>query len=526
MEYRKTKMAVRAAILLVACVCFCSCHDDDEPSGEIGNDKSIVILFESDSHSELSGYPKLAGLRDAISRSDTAWVGAVCCGDFMQGGAAATVSHGKYIIDVMRSVGYDAVTLGNHEFEFGGENMITQLAQLDAPLVCANFFRHGASVPVYPAYVIHQYGKKRVAFVGVLTAETIVTQRFAFFENDEQLYDLQDDKLIELVQRAVDEARAEGADYVVVLSHIGEKSSIAHTSYDMVAGTRGIDVVLDGHTHSSIAQEWVNNLDGKPVLVSQTGNKFKHIGKLLIKSNGEMTTSLLPTEEIEQKSPSVEKTIEDIQSQVAEQVGAVVCRSDYPLIALGTDKSVLSTTMETPLGDLVTDALRDFYHADIAFVHGSSFSIDFAAGDITRYDLMNLLPYEDQMFLVEVSGELLLSMLEQCTRNLPLGENHFPQCSGIRYTVHQRSDRVTDVAVLDRASGDYQPLKPTRNYSVSMGIFYSSKGFYGILKDCKVLKADTRTTRDALEMYMTSVLRGQLGNTYRESQGRITIIDD
>ena len=520
-------MVVRAAILLVACALFYSCnHDDDESSKGKGDDKSIVILFESDSHCELSGYPKLAGLRDAINRSDTAWAGAVCCGDFMQGGAAGSVSHGKYIIDVMRSVGYDAVTLGNHEFEFGGENMITQLAQLGAPLVCANFFRHGESVPLYPTYVIRKYGEEKVAFVGALTTETIVTQRFAFYENGKQLYDLDDDRLIELVQKAVDEARAEGADYVVVLSHIGEKSSIAHTSHDLVKGTRGIDVVLDGHTHSSIPQEWVNNLDGKPVLISQTGKKFKHIGKLLIKSNGEMTTSLLPTEEIEQKSPSVEQIVENIQSQVAEQLGVVVCHSNYPLIALGTDKTLLSTTMETSIGDLVTDAFRHFYNADIAFHNGNSLSTDFAAGDITKYDLMNLIPFEDQMFLIEVSGELLMSMLEQCTKNLPLNENYFPQCSGIRYTVHQKSDAVTDVMVLDHESGDYQPLELTKNYSVSVGIFYSSIGFYGILKDCKVLKADTKTTRDALEMYMTTVLGGELGNAYKEPQGRITITDD
>lgn len=499
-------------------------HDDGESSNKDG--KSIVILFESDTHCELSGYSKLAGLRDAINKSGTAWAGAVCCGDFMQGGAAGSVSNGKYIIDVMRSVGYDAVTLGNHEFEFGGENMITQLARLGAPVVCSNFFRHGESTPLYPAYTICRYGDKRVAFVGALTTETIVTQKFAFYEENKQLYDLQDERLIELVQKAVDEARAKGADYVVVLSHVGEKSSIAHTSHDLIKGTRGIDVVLDGHTHSSIAQEWVNDLDGKPVLVSQTGNNFKHIGKLLIKSNGEITTSLLPTEAVEQKSLSVEETVEKMLSQVKKQVGVVVCHCNYPLIALGTDKVPLSTTMETSLGDLVTDAFRYFNNADIAFHNGISLSKDFAAGDIKKYHLMNLIPFEDQLYLIEVSGELLLNMLERCTKNLPLIENFFPQCSGIKFAVHLKRRMVTDVMVLDRKSGAYRPLELTKNYRVSLGIFYTSLGFYGVLKDCKVLKAGTKTTRDALEMYMTKVLKGQLGNNYREPQGRIAIIDD
>ena len=139
---------------------------------------------------------------------------------------------------------------------------------------------------------------------------------------------------------------------------------------------------------------------------------------------------------------------------------------------------------------------------------------------------MNLIPFEDQLYLIEVSGELLLNMLERCTKNLPLIENFFPQCSGIKFAVHLKRRMVTDVMVLDRKSGEYRPLELTKNYRVSLGIFYTSLGFYGVLKDCKVLKAGTRTTRDALEMYMTKVLKGQLGNNYREPQGRIAIIDD
>lgn len=81
-------------------------HFDNSAGSEstAENDKSIVILFESDSHCELSGYPKLAGLRDAINQSDTAWAGIVCCGDFIQGGAVGSVSKGRYIVDVMQSV--------------------------------------------------------------------------------------------------------------------------------------------------------------------------------------------------------------------------------------------------------------------------------------------------------------------------------------------------------------------------------------------------------------------------------------
>lgn len=516
-------------MLFVACMLFCSCSNlDNAVSESVEKDKSIVILFESDSHCNLSGYPKLAGLRDAINRSDTAWAGVVCCGDFMQGGAVGSISQGAYIVDIMQSVGYDAVTLGNHEFEFGGANMMTQLKRLGAPVVCTNFFMHGESAPVYPAYTIRQYGGKRVAFIGVLTPETIVTQRFAFFNGEgQQLYDLTGEGLKDLVQQAVDDARSQGADYVVVLSHVGEQSKIALTSHDLIKGTRGIDVVLDGHTHSSVPHEWVENLDGKSVLVSQTGNQFKYIGKLVIQGNGKLSTSLLPTQEIVEVSAPVTQAVETVSEQVREQAGVVVCHSDYSLIAQDADKNTISTTQETAIGDLVTDAYLHFYNdADIALQHGLSLATDLAAGDIKKQDLMNLLPFEDQMYLIEVKGELLLNTLVRCTKDLPQLCRFFPQCSGMKYTVHQNSDMVTDVKVLDRKSGDYQPLDLEKNYKVSLGVFYSSVGFFGMLKDCKIITSDSRTTRDALELYLTKGLKGQLGDAYRQPQGRVTIVDD
>lgn len=153
-------------------------------------------------------------------------------------------------------------------------------------------------------------------------------------------------------------------------------------------------------------------------------------------------------------------------------------------------------------------------------------SVGLPAGDIKKQDLMNMVPFEDQMYLIEVKGELLVNTLAGCTQNLPGFCGHFPQCSGIKYTVHQKSHTVTDVMVLDRESGNYQPLNMEKNYKVSLGVFYSSLGFLGMLKDCKVIAFESRTTRDAIEQYLTKDLKGQLGEAYRQPQGRITIVDD
>lgn len=523
---KKSLIIVRVAMLFVACIFLSACETMDNPVESVA-EKSIVILFESDSHSELSGYPKIAGLRDAINKSDTAWAGTVCCGDFLQGGAAASISKGKFIIDIMNAVGYDVVTLGNHELEYSGANMESLLGQLGSPVVCANFFRYGESTSLYPAYVTRQYGDKHVAFIGVLTPETIVTQKFAFFDGEgKQLYDLTGEGLSAMIQNVVDDARSKGADYVVVLSHMGENSNIAMTSHDLIKTTRGIDVVLDGHTHTSVPHVYVNNIDNKPVLVSQSGNKFQHIGKLVINSNGEFSTTLLSTGDIAESNASVAAKVAEVETEVNNLANVVVCHSDFPLISIGVDGNAISTTQETAIGNLLVDAYRDVFKADIALQAGITLSADIAAGDITKRDLMNLLPYEDQMYLIEVKGDLLLQTLEKCTKSLPKSDLYFPQSSGLKYTVHMKSDTVTDVMVLDHASSEYKPLDLEKNYQVAVSGFYASVGFYGILKDCKVAKTDTRTSRDVLERYLSVTLNKQLSSDYKATQGRITIIDD
>ena len=85
--------------------------------------KSIVILYENDAHCGIDGYTKMAGLRDAINQSDTAYAAAVCCGDFLQGNTTGAISKGQYIADILRLMDYHALTLGNHEFDYGVPRM-------------------------------------------------------------------------------------------------------------------------------------------------------------------------------------------------------------------------------------------------------------------------------------------------------------------------------------------------------------------------------------------------------------------
>ena len=505
-----------------------SCSANDNDGGSAASvQKSIVILFEGDTHCECGGYSRFAGMRDAIGRADTAHVVTVSLGDFMVGGPLGAISKGGYIIDIMRSIGYDVITIGNHEFDYGGENMKRLLGQLGVPVTCANFYDAGADAPVYAPYIVRQYGNRRVAFVGALAPETMLLQQHAFYGEDGQLlYDLHTDDLYKLVQQAVDKAHTEGhADCVVLLSHIGEKEALGVSSHKLIAATRGIDAVIDSHSHTSVEGDWVQNADGKAIVITQAGARMKHVGKMRIAADGTISTSLIAIDDIAYDNQRVAAVVDSVNREAKAISEKVICTSDYELTVTDADGVSLVEHEETNGGDMVTDALRIEMDAEIGLQTGNSFVKSIAAGPIKYGDIVTMLPYENSMSVISVSGQQLLDMMVKCTQNTPKNDWHFPQVSGLRFRVHTTTHTVTDVEVLDKAKGTYLPLDPQRTYAVAISSYYKGGGFYNMLKDCPVLRATTLMVRDVVINYLSNTLGGSLGETYRRPQGRIIIED-
>ncbi len=513
-------------LLTVLPVMLVSCEREEIP--DTGSNKSIVILYENDVHCSIDGYARIAGLRDAIAASDTAWTATVSCGDYLQGGNAGALSRGQYIVDVMKAVGYDAVTLGNHEFDYGMARMKELVPQIDAPVICANLYESGASKPCFASYTIKDYGLRHVAFVGVTTPESMIGESYSFYDNNgNQLYDLRTDDVCSLVQVAVNEARSKGADYVVVLSHLGEEQpALGITSHQLVAATRGIDVVLDGHSHSVIQCDEVANLDGKLVPVTQTGTQFANVGKLVIAADGRISTTLIPFEEIPYESASVSAAIGKVHQELDQITAHQVAYSDFDLVMRDADGKRVIRLGETNLGDLLTDAVRYAMHAQIGLFNGGGFRSGISAGIITYGDIVNAQPFDDHLAKFEASGADILSMLVRCTSSLPAEEGQFPQVSGLRYTIHQQSDTVSDVAVLDEESGKWIPLDPAGRYSIASSDYYARGGFYDTLKDSKQLDYSTGLVRDALADYLETNLSGTVPPIYAQPQRRITIVND
>lgn len=517
--------------LLAATICFASisCSHKVTSSLTAGEkQKSIVILYENDVHCGIDGYAKLAGLRDVINKSDTAYAAAVCVGDFLQGNTTGAISKGQYIIDIMKGVGYDAITLGNHEFDYGVPRQEELLRQVNAPVVCANFFEPSTPAPFYPAYVIKQYGPKRIAYVGAVTPETMVLEGYSFYDtNGIKLYDLCPETFYSLIQQAVDNARSEGADYVVLLSHVGEDTqSLGFNSHLLVNKTKGIDIVLDGHTHSIIPEDVVQNLEGQHITVTQTGTQFNYIGKLLITADGHMTTSLLPIKDIPYENVGIKAVTDSVRQLVQNATSRVVAKSDYMLVVADDQDQWIVRGEETNAGDLVADAYRQAMQSDMAFENGGGIRNNIPAGTITYGNVIGMLPYDNTLCRIAATGQQIQQMLTRCTALVPQLDGNFPQCSGVRFTIHSKSHTVSDVEVL-QADGTYAPIDPTKTYTVGLTDYnYSGGGLFDCFKSCPVLFESTTRYYDALANYLSGNLGGNTGTTYAKPQGRITIVND
>lgn len=483
--------------------------------------RSIVVVYENDVHCAIDRYAAFAGFRDAIAAADTADVLTVSSGDFIQGGFAGAISKGEYIIDMMKAVGYDAVTLGNHEFDYGSEKTRSLMERLGAPVTCVNYTKAGSTEPVFLPYVMKRVGEKRVAFVGALTPGTIATESYAF-----DGYDTNESRTVEMVQKAVDDARREGADYVVVLAHLGEDVSqhTQVTSHSVAEATRGIDVVLDGHSHNAIPQFWTKNIDGDSVLISQTGSLFRNIGKLVLREGKRPFTELCNISKVTNVSQKVKATEDSIRQYITAKEREMIGHSDFTLVVSEGDRDIIRCR-ETNFGDFVTDAMRYVGKTDIAVCNAGGIRNSIVAGDITYKSVIDALPYSNDICTAEISGEMLLKALNNACAVLPVESGGFMQVSGMRYTVE--GNKVVDVQI-EREDADgnvtLEPLSPTGKYTITSSdyVLYlgrESEAFH----NATIVNDKICPYSDPVITYLRDALGGVVPEKYNRPQDRIII---
>lgn len=529
----------------------------------VGN-KDIVVLYTNDVHcgfeanakKNTMGYTQLAAYKNK-KLAETPNVTLVDNGDAIQGEAIGTVSRGKYLVDLMNQVGYDIAILGNHEFDYSMGRLQQLIASSKAQYLGCNINYTGSKknklVGLKP-YQIVNYGDTKVAFIGVTTPYSLTSSTPKYFMDEgstEIVYKFDSgEALYAKVQSYVNEVRAAGAKYVIVLSHLGiEEDCKPDRSYDLIRNTTGIDVVLDGHSHSTIEQELVQNKDKKNVYYSQTGTKLAKIGELTITPNGKISTKLVSYSETD---PETDAFVAKIKAEFDASMNAVVATSEVDL-NVNDGKFRAVRNREMPIGNFCADAYRAITGADVAIVNGGGIRTSIASGNITNKNIIDVHPFGNYICMVETTGQKILDALELGSINTMKNQNDgtnaigesggFLQVSGLKYTIDTSikssvvkdekgffsgvagERRVKNVQVLK--NGQWVALDPRGTYTLASHNYKLQNmgdGYNMFVNDKFLLD---KSIQDNLTLI--TYIRDNLGGTipaskYSKAEGRITII--
>jgi len=538
----------RLSLLLLVAFAAISCSHKATPAGGNATTKAaydIVILYDNDVHCSVDGYAKMAALK-AEKQAQTPYVTLVSAGDFVQGGSMGAASKGGDIITIMNAAGYDYVTLGNHEFDYGMPRLKELTGALTATVLCCNLIDKIAGKRMYKPYAIVDYGGTKVAFVGAATPYSFSSSTPAYFQDKAGnfLYSLSTETFYDTFQNFVNDARTQGADYVVALTHLGDDvGSDPINSQELARQTYGIDVILDGHSHNLVPERILSNKQGKPVKYSQTAAHFENLGVMTIHPDGSIALQLIPTAQYPKDDPRVRAVIDSLKAEHAAQGARKVGRSEVTLPAKNSDGRWLVRNGETSLGDFCTDAFRAILCTDIGLLGGGSIRNDLHAGDVRFDDIFNVFPFGTDVCIAELTGQEILDALEYGVASYPTTFGGFPHVSGLVYTIdpsvespvvfninkeYERIDkgprRVSDVKVFDAGKNAWLPIDPARTYSVGGTAYMLRDGGDGY----EMLKGRGRSTGSEdvgiLEEYIVNKLHGIISAVqYGKPDGRISI---
>ena len=496
-----------------------------------------VILHTNDVHGAVEGYAYIARLK-ADYEAKGAEVILVDAGDFSQGTTYVSSTKGADAVTMMNAAGYDVVTLGNHEFDYGYAQLKENMSKAKFKVVCADVFNEDGT-PIFDAsYTYTTKSGVKVGFFGMETPETQTKANPALIKGltfaDKDAF----------TKAAADQVAAlKDADVVICLAHLGvDAESAPYRSTDLYAAVKGIDFIIDGHSHTVMTK----GEKGEPI--QSTGTAFKNIGVIVIDDASKKieSNSLYEIKEDTAKDATVAAAAKVIVDRVNNEYGVKFATSKVELNGAKAPNG--NRDVETNNGDLITDAMRwkVLQNKDgltvnedhvVAITNGGGIRAAIAKGDVTKKDINTVLPFGNTVAVVYVTGEQLLEALEASTFSTPTAVGGFPQVSGINFTIHtgkayDKNDttypestyygpKTINRVVINSVNG--KEFKANEVYAVVTNNFCAAGGDTYYAFKAASAQFDTGIPLDEAVMeYVTKELKGVIGEQYAAPQGRIS----
>lgn len=494
-----------------------------------------VILHTNDVHGAVNGYAYIAQLK-ADYEAKGAEVILVDAGDYSQGKTYVSVTKGADAVTMMNAAGYDVVTLGNHEFDYGYAQLKENMSKAKFKVVCADVFNEDGT-PIFDAsYTYTTKSGVKVGFFGMETPETQTKANPALIKG---LTFATGDAFTKAAANQV--AALKDADVVICLAHLGiDAESAPYRSTDLYAAVKGIDFIIDGHSHTVMTK----GEKGEPI--QSTGTAFANIGVIVIDNATKKieSNSLFEIKEDTAKDATVAAAAKTIVDRVDAEYDVVFAKSEVTLNGAKAPNG--NRDSETNNGDLITDAMIwkvmqnkegltvDADHV-VAITNGGGIRATIKPGDVTKKDINTVLPFGNTVAVIYVTGAELLEALEASTYSLPIGG--FPQVAGINFTLYtgkayDKNDatypnstyygpKSINRVVINSING--KEFKAGDTYAVVTNNFVASGGDSYYAFAAASAQFDTGIPLDEAVMeYVTKELKGVIGTQYAAPQGRIT----
>lgn len=477
--------------------------------------KEIKIIHVNDVHGQvegndkdLIGYPRLKTYVDR-QRQENPNLILLNAGDTIHGTNFATLSRGETVVNLMNMMGFDAMVPGNHDFNYGSDRLLELSKKAKFEILAANLVKEGSDEKVYKDYMIKEVAGIKLGIFGLATPET----KEKSHPNNTKGIDFVSP--VEISREMVKKLKSEKVDVIIALSHLGEDKESEFTSTLVAKEVEGIDVIVDGHSHTKLPEGRVE----KGTLIVQTGDWVKNIG--------EVTLGFEDGKLIDKKAKLIGfddvKNLEGDKGLIGEIEKINLENKKVLDTIIGKTKTDLNGVREivrgkeSNLGNFVTEAMKVKSGADLAITNGGGIRDSISAGDITIGQIHTVFPFTNFLVLIEASGQDIVDALEYGTDAYPEVAGKFPQVSGISYTLdvnEKVGTRVKDVLI------NGSPIDLKKTYKLATNDFMAAGGDgYTMFEGNKILSEDT-TLADLLVEYL-----GEVKEIDYSVDGRLNIIE-
>lgn len=457
-------------------------------------------------------------------------------GDAIQGDPIVSLDKGKSAIEFMNLAGYDMLNPGNHEFDYGYDNFLELSEAADFPVISSNIVDRASGKCIFDDSIIFESKAGSIGVFGLTTPETLTGTNPS---NIASLSFISGEAMYDVAQQQVDKLKAAGADYIICVAHLGiDDGSKPNRSVDVAENVDGIDIIIDGHSHSVIDGD---KYEG--TVVVSTGTKLSYAGVIILDEDG-IETRLISAAEYNRTDPAVNEVINKAAGEIDALLSEAFAVTE---VFLDGNRDPGVRTLETNLGDFAADAIlweanRSITGGvDAAITNGGGIRASINIGDVTMKDMKTVFPYGNTISIVKITGAQLIEVLEASTFCTPIALGGFPQISGMELTIntgvpYSQGEQYPDSTFYAPAKPgsrilnvkvNGEPIDPDRTYTIATNDFLAEGGdTYYLFRELGSYSIST-ALEDALIDYTNEVLNGVITKEmYGEPAGRINILNE